>query len=88
MCVNLIVYIISIIAYAGIFTLVLVYGTSYDCQKVIAQDLVYSFTQMTFCSRIIVSCYMNLRYSRPFEEVKKQFVLMFTSNSVLQGLSR
>ena len=28
-----------------------------------------------------MSCYMNLRYSRPFDECKEQFVKLFSNSS-------
>ena len=39
--------------------------------------------------RVFASCYMNIRYSRPFEECKKKFVLVFCdNNSLLDQLER
>ena len=86
MCINLIIYIISILAYSSVFSLVVAFGTSLECKAVISQDIVYCFSQMSFCSRILISCYMNLRYSRPFDECKRQFVLLFSSDSTLRKL--
>ena len=87
MCANLFVYIISILFYASIFTISVFTIGDKSCKIVLIKSLIYCGSQVTFLMRIAVSCYMNLRYSRPFEECKMQFVMFFSNNAETRNLS-
>ena len=87
MCANLFVYIISILFYACIFTLSVYDINDNSCKMVLISALIYCGSQVTFLMRIVTSCYMNLRYSRPFEECKMQFVMFFSNNADTRNLS-
>ena len=85
MCINLLVYIISICFYALMFSLSVMKGYKQNCAWALLSDFVFCLAQVTFFSRIAMSCYMNLRYSRPFDECKKQFVMLFSNSSQTRG---
>ena len=87
MCANLFVYIISILFYACVFTLSVMTIDDNSCKMVLISALIYCGSQVTFLMRIAISCYMNLRYSRPFEECKMQFVMFFSNNADTRNLS-
>ena len=87
MCANLFVYIISILFYAVVFTISMFAIDEENCKLVLISALIYCGSQVTFLTRIGISCYMNLRYSRPFEECKMQFVMFFSNNAHTRNLS-
>lgn len=52
-----------------------------------ASTFVFIGANLTTLCRVTASCYMNLRYSRPIDECKKQFVFFFCSDRVLDQVS-
>ena len=60
------------------------YSMVQSCQLSAAVNYFYMGSQVVQMLRVFASCYMNLRYSRPFEECKKMFVLVFCDNNSLQ----
>ena len=51
-----------------------------------ASTFIYCGVNVTTAFRVMTSCYMNLRFSRPLEECKKQFVFAFCSDDLLDQM--
>jgi len=84
---NLSAYIYSIFTLGTEFSLLLVLkdsegtaDTEKTCRLNLASSWVYLLAQVSMGLRACISCYMNMRYSRPFEQTKKQFVQVFGSD--------
>ena len=85
---NLFVYITAIVFLATEFCLSMVLmhnhldmSNSAECRVSISSEVVYVCVQLAKLGRVSASCFMNLRYSRPFDECKKEFVKVFCNNS-------
>lgn len=87
---NLSAYIFAIIITAIVFGLSLVENedeyTIRMCKIELSLSYTYIFVNISSLLRISASCYMNLRYSRPFEECKKQFVIVFCPDHIIREM--
>ena len=73
MILNMIAYISAIVITVCLFVIAakISISESPSCELLLAQNVIYALTTVTYFLRVSASCYMNLQYSRPFDECKK-----------------
>ena len=85
MCINLVVYLFYIICSSVLFVMGIIGANDDSCKYVLTFEFIYFIGTVSYWSRIAMSCYMNLRYSRPFDECKEQFVKLFSNSEQTQS---
>ena len=56
------------------------------CRKQMTLTYTYILVNISSILRISASCYMNLRFSQPFKNLKQQFVIVFCSDEIINDM--
>ena len=92
LCANLTAYIFAILVTGLEYSMSQVVenntgNSTKDCREQLVMTYAYILVNIASLMRISASCYMNLRYSQPFDECKKKFVIVFCSDEFINEMT-